>query len=142
MVRVINLQLRFRVNRRRFGDLLRFLVGRYKLGDPEINLAFVDNRTIKKLNRKFLHRNAPTDVLSFPSGEGKSADGKSYLGDIAISVPQAFRQCFPEEHGLEEELEDLAVHGFLHLLGFDHGRGIESEEADIRRLLAEGGRRG
>jgi probable rRNA maturation factor len=138
MIEIINLQRGHRVNRKKFKDLLKFLMDRYKLEDTEVNLAFVDTKTITRLNRKFLKKNAPTDVLSFPFGEKKSSDGKSYLGDIAISVPQAFKQSAARGHGLERELEDLAVHGFLHLLGFDHGKGIEAEEAKVHRLLAEG----
>lgn len=137
MIEIINRQHRYWINRKKFKDLLKFLVDHNKLQDPEVNLAFVDTKTIKELNRKFLKQNAPTDVLSFPFGEKKSVDGKFYLGDIAISVPQAFKQCFSKAHGLEKELEDLAVHGFLHLLGFDHGKGIEEEEERVRRLLAE-----
>lgn len=135
MIEVLNLQKRYRVNRKKFAGLLKFLVTEYKLADQEITLAFVDTRRIKKLNREFLNRNAPTDVLSFPLGE-RGPDGKNYLGDIVISVPQAFKQCLSEEHGLEEELEALAIHGFLHLLGFDHGAGIEEEEEKLRAVLA------
>jgi len=136
MIEIINRQHKYHINQTKFKNMLKLLVDRYKLPDPEVNLAFVDTKTITMLNRKFLKKNAPTDVLSFPFGEKKSVDGKFYLGDIAISVPQAFKQCFSKTHGLEKELEDLAVHGFLHLLGFDHGKGIEEEEAKIRRLLA------
>ena len=64
-------------------------------------------------------------------------DGKYYLGDIVISVPQAFKQCFSEDHGLERELEFLTVHGFLHLLGYEHSEGIEEEEEKIEKLLTE-----
>jgi probable rRNA maturation factor len=105
--------------------------------DPEVALAFVGTKAMKKLNRQFLKKNAPTDVLSFPLGE-RGADGKFYLGDIAISVPQAFKQCFREKHGLERELEILTVHGFLHLLKFEHSSGIEEEEEKIRDLVLEG----
>ena len=136
MIEIINLQHKYRIDRAKFKNLLRSLVDHYKLDDAEVNLAFVDTKTIRKLNREFLKRDAPTDVLSFPFGEKKSIDGKSYLGDIAISVPQAFKQCLPKTHGLERELEDLAVHGFLHLLGLDHGKGIEEEQAKIRRLVS------
>jgi probable rRNA maturation factor len=137
MIEIINLQHKYQINQTKFKNVLKFLVDRYKLQNPEVNLAFVDTKRIKMLNRKFLKKNAPTDVLSFPFGEEKSIDGKYYLGDIAISVPQAFKQCFSKAHGLEKELEGLTVHGFLHLLGFDHGKGIEEEEEKIRRLLAE-----
>ena len=136
MIEIINLQHKYRIDRTKFKNLLKALGDHYKLNNPEINLAFVDSKTIRRLNRKFLKKDAPTDVLSFPFGEKKSIDGKSYLGDIAISVPQAFRQRLRKTHGLEKELEELAVHGFLHLLGFNHGKGIEEEQAKIHRLLA------
>jgi len=136
MIEVLNRQGRYWINRNRFRELLKFLIKRYDLPNPEVTLAFVDTRAIRKLNRRFLNRDAPTDVLSFPV-EGKSADGRVYLGDIIISVPQAFKQSFREAHGLEQELEDLTVHGFLHLLDYDHGTGIEEEEEKVRRLLAE-----
>lgn len=137
MIETINLQHKHRINQKKFKNLLKFLVHRYSLQEPEVNLAFVDTKTIMELNRKFLKKNAPTDVLSFPFGEKKSIDGKYYLGDIAISVPQAFKQCFSKAHGLEREMEYLTIHGFLHLLGFDHSKGIEEEEERVRRLLDE-----
>lgn len=136
MIEIINQQHRYRLNARKYKDLLKRLSDHYKLDDPEITLVFVDNKAIKKLNKKYLKKDAPTDVLSFPMGE-KSADGKFYLGDIVISVPQAFKQCFSQEHGLERELELLAIHGFLHLLGFEHSKGIEKEEEKIENLLSD-----
>jgi probable rRNA maturation factor len=136
MIEVLNRQGKYWISRYRFRRLLKFLITHYELPNPEVTLAFVDTRTIRKLNRQFLNKDAPTDVLSFPV-EGKSADGRVYLGDIIISVPQAFKQSFREAHGLEQELEDLTVHGFLHLLGYDHGTGIEEEEEKVRRLLDE-----
>ena len=77
-----------------------------------------------------------TDVLSFPIGE-KGADGNYYLGDIIISVPQANKQCLQKKHGLERELEILTVHGFLHLLGYEHFEGMEEEEDKIKKHLFE-----
>lgn len=136
MIEIINQQDRYRLNPRRFKDLLQKLIEHYQMKDPEVSLVFVDTKAIKKLNRRFLRRNAATDVLSFPINE-KSADGKFYLGDIIISVSQAFKQCSSQKHGLERELEFLTIHGFLHLLGFDHGVQIEEEEAKIRSLLLE-----
>ncbi len=134
MIEIINRQTRYWINRRKFKNLLRDLVKRYRLKKPGIVLAFVGTKTIKKLNKKFLKRNAPTDVLSFSLGE-TSADGNFYLGDIVISAPQAFKQSLHLEHGLERELELLAIHGFLHLLGYEHEEGFEEEEEKIRNLL-------
>jgi rRNA maturation RNase YbeY len=137
MIEVLNLQPRYWIDRRKFARLLARLAERYGLKDPEITLAFVGTRAMTKLNRRFLKRDGPTDVLSFP-GLGESGRGKGHLGDIIISVPQAFRQSFAEEHGLETELLDLTVHGFLHLIGLDHAKGIEEEELRVREALAEG----
>jgi probable rRNA maturation factor len=137
MIEVLNLQRRYWVDRRKFVRVLSRLAEKYGLDDPEVTLAFVGTRTITRLNRKFLKREGPTDVLSF-SGVGVGGDGKRHLGDIIISVPQAFRQSFAREHGLETELLDLTVHGFLHLIGLDHGSGIEEEEIAVRADLEEG----
>ena len=136
MIEIINRQHRYWLNIKKYKDLLKRLSAHYKLNDPEITLVFVDNRAIKKLNKQYLNKDAPTDVLSFPIGE-KSADGKYYLGDIVISVPQAFKQCFSESHGLERELEFLTIHGFLHLLGYEHSEGIEEEEEKMENLLSK-----
>jgi probable rRNA maturation factor len=136
MIEIINQQHKYWLNVKKYKELLKRLTARYKLNNPEITLVFVDNRTIKKLNKKYLKKDAPTDVLSFPMSE-KSANGKFYLGDIVISVPQAFKQCFSQEHGLERELELLTSHGFLHLLGYEHSEGIEEEEEKIEDLFSD-----
>lgn len=136
MIEIINQQHRYWLNLKKFKELLKKLIKHYKLNHPEVTLVFVDNRAITKLNRQFRKKNAPTDVLSFPMRE-KGADGKFYLGDIVISVPQAFKQCYSKEHGLERELEFLTIHGLLHLLGYEHSEGIEEEEEKIRSLFAK-----
>ena len=137
MIEILNQQNKYWIHLNTFRNLLKKLIIRYKLKDPEITLAFVDNRTIKRLNEKYLKKKAPTDVLSFPINE-KGSDDKFYLGDIVISVPYAFKQSLPKEHGLEKELKILTIHGFLHLLGFEHFEGMEEEEGKIHKLLFTG----
>jgi len=107
-----------------------------RLVDPEITLAFVGNQAIRTLNRKFRRKDKPTDVLSFPIRDF-STDGKFYLGDIVIAVPVALEQARRQGHSLEREIELLVIHGFLHLLGFDHGAGIEDEEENLHRIVLE-----
>jgi probable rRNA maturation factor len=75
---------------------------------------------IQALDRDFLKKDVPTDVLSFPSSETDPETGRLYLGDIIISVPQAEAQSVAAGHSLEAELSLLVVHGILHLLGHDH----------------------
>ncbi len=76
---------------------------------------------IRSLNRDFRHVDAVTDVLTFPAWEGEislCADG--YLGDIMICYERAGEQAIAYGHSLNRELSFLAVHGVLHLLGYDH----------------------
>jgi probable rRNA maturation factor len=127
MIEILNRQKRHPVRTKAFRRLLEGLVARYRLKDPEVTLAFVGTKAIRTLNRKFMKKDRPTDVLSFPLGK-RGADGRFYLGDIVISVPVAFRQARKKGHGLERELKLLAIHGFLHLLGFDHSAGMKEEE--------------
>jgi len=134
MIEIINRQKKHPVRTRAFKRLLGELSARYRLADPEISLAFVGERAIRTLNRKFRKKDKPTDVLSFSLGE-KGADGKFYLGDIVIAVPVAFRQSRAKGHGLDRELRLLAIHGFLHLLGYDHSAGMDDEERKAHRLF-------
>jgi len=133
MVTILNRQKKRRVQTKAFERLLGELAQRYRLADPEVSLAFVGDRAIQTLNRKFMKKDRPTDVLSFPLGE-KGPDGKYYLGDIVIAVPVAFRQAKEKGHALDRELRLLAIHGFLHLLGYDHSAGIEEEERKLHRI--------
>lgn len=133
MIEIINRQKKHPVRTKAFKRLLGELSARYRLADPEVTLAFVGERAIRTLNRKYGKKDKPTDVLSFPLGE-KGADGRCYLGDIVIAVPVAYRQSRAKGHSLDRELRLLAIHGFLHLLGYDHSAGIEDEERKAHRV--------
>ena len=88
-------------------------------GDLTILIDTPDH--IQELNRSFRNVDRVTDVLTFPAWEGEislCADG--YLGDIMICYERAKEQAFEYGHSLERELSFLAVHGVLHLLGYDH----------------------
>ena len=96
----------------------------------ELTLRFTEDGEVQTLNRDYRGIDRPTDVLSFAALEGTDAllppdsltdSGEPlYLGDIVISVPTAQRQAEDSGHSLGVELSWLAVHGFLHLLGWDH----------------------
>lgn len=133
MIEIINRQRKHRVRPRVFERLVGGLVARYRLADPEVTLVFVGTKAMRTLNRKFMKKDRPTDVLSFPLGR-KGADGRFYLGDIVIAVPVADRQGREKGHGLERELKLLVIHGFLHLIGYDHSAGMEKEERTALRL--------
>lgn len=91
-----------------------------------LTILLTDDSQLQQLNRDFRQIDAVTDVLSFPDGTELPGVGL-YLGDIAISVPQAARQAEEAGHSLLEELRLLTVHGVLHLLGHDHAEPDEKE---------------
>ena len=102
------------------------------LGDVEVSVLLTDDAGIAGLNEAYRGREGPTDVLSFAQREGEGADPEDpVLGDIIISVDRAQEQADEYGHGVLRELGFLAVHGLLHLLGYDH-----EEPEDERRMMA------
>ncbi len=104
-------------------------------GDADASIRITDDDVLRTLNRSFMGIDAPTDVLSFPSGEVDPETGRTYLGDIAISYPRARRQAQSGGHETLHEMQLLAVHGILHLLGYDHA--TPEEKARMWRMQAE-----
>jgi probable rRNA maturation factor len=100
------------------------------------SLAFVDDKTIKRLNTSYRGKNAVTDVLSFAEDFKNFVDlpvDRKYLGEIVISVSQAKRQAKDLKCALKNEVARLVVHGLAHLVGYDH-ENTTKEEAD--KMLA------
>ena len=110
-------------------------------GGRRFSCLLTDDRELHRLNREFLGRDYPTDVLSFPAAEGKGTEGKEaegrmalsepagFLGEMAISVTRAGQQARDYGHSLEQEIGILMLHGLLHLLGMDH----EGDRGRMRR---------
>ncbi|UFT97814.1 rRNA maturation RNase YbeY [Radiobacillus kanasensis] len=95
--------------------------------EAELSVSFVDNDEIQTINREYRNIDKPTDVISFAMQESMEDepeivgdDVPLLLGDIIISVDKAEEQATEYNHSFERELGFLAVHGFLHLLGYDH----------------------
>ena len=92
-------------------------------GGRSFTCLLANDTVLHRLNRQFLKRDYPTDVLSFPAGpraDGQRATGDEPLGELAISLDRASAQARELGHGLETEVEILLLHGVLHLLGMDH----------------------
>lgn len=97
------------------------------IGEAEVSVTFVDNERIQEINKEYRDKDQPTDVISFAMeelGEGEveiiSDFIPKHLGDIIISIPRTREQAEEYGHSFHRELGFLAVHGFLHLLGYDH----------------------
>jgi probable rRNA maturation factor len=101
--------------------------------DAELSVAFLDDAAITSLNREYLDHDRPTDVISF----ALHGEGEPPLGDVYVGVDQALRQAGELGVDPREELLRLAVHGTLHVLGWDHPEGEERLESDMFRRQEE-----
>ncbi|GEL78313.1 rRNA maturation RNase YbeY [Tenuibacillus multivorans] len=105
----------------------------------ELSVTLVQNETIQEINRDYRGKDKPTDVISFAleeQGENEldivGEDLPEHLGDIIVSVEQAQDQAEEYGHSFNRELGFLVVHGFLHLLGYDH-QTVEEEKEMFER---------
>jgi len=121
---LLNRQRRRRVRARRLRRLLQEAAR--SLGvSGEVALVLTRDPAVRALNARYRGQDAPTDVLSFP---GAGAEGG--LGDIVVSVDTAERNARRGGRTLQRELDLLALHGFLHVLGYDH----ETDDGTMHRL--------
>jgi len=99
-------------------------------GDAELGLFIATGERVKRLNRDYLGRDEPTDVLAFSACEEagnhlpfvQPPDGILHLGEVIISYPQAVKQAEEYKHSVKKEIAVLIIHGVLHLLGYEHDR--------------------
>ncbi len=125
---------RQRIVRASFRGLRGFLgeLQREVAGGRTFAVCLASDAAVRRLNRDYRGKDYPTDVLSFPDDSGEAA------GDIVISVQAAQRQAREFGHSLDRELRTLALHGVLHLLGFDHeDRGDRGRMARAERRWRE-----
>ena len=115
-------------------EILNNLLQDSDLGWGEVNVVVGDDEMLQNLNREYRSKDAPTDVLAFSYIEGEedidSDDPDFAVGDIFISLDKAALQADSAGHSIARELALLAIHGMLHLLGYDH---IEDDEAALMR---------
>jgi probable rRNA maturation factor len=119
--------------------LTRFLNrARQVLGlSGQVHVLLTNDATLRRLNRTFLGKDRPTDVLSFPASS-ESNPNTAIAGDLAISLETAARQAARFGHSLRDEVRILLLHGVLHLAGFDHDADsgeMAAREAELRRQL-------
>lgn len=98
--------------------------------DIEISILLIDNNYIRELNKKYLNKDKPTDVLSFPMQPARrktafslTPSALNLLGDIVISVEKAEEQAKSINVSLDDEITRLLIHGILHILGHEHEKG-------------------
>ena len=121
---LLNRQRRRRVSPARLRRVLDGAAGALRVRG-EVSLVLAGDRLLRRLNRDYRGKDRPTDVLSFPGGGGEAG-----LGDVVISVETAARNARALGRTLARELDVLALHGFLHVLGYDH----EADDGTMERL--------
>jgi rRNA maturation RNase YbeY len=101
--------------------------------DQEISVVFGSDRLLQELNRRYRHKDRPTNVLAFPQSPTYAGEPAStILGDVIVSLPTAAREAHDLQQSLEERVVYLLLHGLLHLLGYDH----EGSAVQRRRMEA------
>jgi rRNA maturation RNase YbeY len=140
MIEVVNKQRRRAMDREHWERFATRALKVVPAGGAGVTVVFVSDRAMGELNRRWRGKRGTTDVLSFPAeqDEFERAAVGAMLGDVVISVEQAARQA--GEHGLkfEREVEQLILHGMLHLCGYDHERDdgeMNALELRLRRRL-------
>lgn len=112
---------------------------RLDIVDGELHILITGDTEIAELNRQYRNVDGPTDVLSFPDGD-RLPDGSLLLGELMISLDTARRQAESLGHDELRELQELSLHGLLHLVGHDHDSDdgeMDELELELRRELLE-----
>jgi probable rRNA maturation factor len=111
--------------------------------DAQLSILVIDDAAIRAINRDYLGKDCPTNVISFAMQEGEGVQN-DLLGDVVISAETAARDAAEAQTSFESELCFLLLHGVLHLLGYDHERGthaeakrMEEREREVFSLIRE-----
>ena len=117
-----------------FKEICNFFPRKYRFPNKKIALSLLlsNNKCIKKLNKNFRNKNKSTDILSFPLAKKTKISKKTYIGDIIISYNFMNKPRSQNIKNFKEKVIKTFIHGFLHLLGFDH-----IKDKDYKRMLGE-----
>ena len=117
-----------------FNSLTKFFPRKYRFIKKKISLTILlsNNKNIKKLNKKFRNKNKSTDILSFPSEKKINLKKSPYIGDIVVSYEFINKPKSLSTLEFKSKIAKIFIHGFLHLLGYDH-----IKLKDFKKMLIE-----
>lgn len=134
---VVNRQRLTRIDAQRIARLADATLGAVGRAGASLSVVFVRDRAMRQLNRKYRSQDRTTDVLSFAAGDDLAGEDQTsfvgeatFLGDVVVSVDAARQQGSEAGHSLSRELDELVMHGVLHLCGYDH----ETDSGQMNRL--------
>ncbi|MBP6882077.1 MAG: rRNA maturation RNase YbeY [Candidatus Levybacteria bacterium] len=121
---LIFVESRYKVNRKKVKETIELVLARKNITSPtEVSLAFVGDRKMHSLNKKFRNLDKTTNILSFPLSEGEQThlpSDRLRLGDIVISYPEMIKESVRDEMMVDDKINFFVEHGLLHLLGEHH----------------------
>ena len=130
MIEIVNRQRKHQLDLERWQTFVTKALKALELDAPGVTVAFVSDRAMRELNRMWRHKTGTTDVLSFPAAPADVPGEIPTLGDIIISIDRASEQAKVNQLTLENEIEQLILHGLLHLCGYDH----DTDEGQMNRI--------
>ena len=126
----------YRISHEETGKKAETILNALECRDGELSILIVDDPEIAGLNKKYLSRSGPTNVIAFPMQQGPFGQiTPNLLGDVVISIDTAAREAQEAGISVESRIDQLLIHGILHLLGFDHEK--TSEQAKAMRIKEE-----
>ena len=130
-VLIDNRQSRIRISSAKMEMTAQVILNALAFPDGELSILLVDDPQIEQLNRKYLNREGPTNVIAFPMREGSFGDlNPQLLGDVVISTDTAASEAVVADIPTETRITELLIHGILHLFGYDH----ENDEQEACRM--------
>ena len=130
-VLIDNRQSKLKISPKKIKQTVRAILSALDFPDGEISILIVDDLQIEKLNRQYLNRQGPTNVIAFAMREGEFSQVTPHLlGDVVISTDTAAEEARNCGLSTERRFNELLVHGILHLFGYDH----EDSESEARRM--------
>ncbi|MBW1864075.1 MAG: rRNA maturation RNase YbeY [Deltaproteobacteria bacterium] len=129
-----NRQDKYKIKKNNLKEKAQAILDALGSPDGELSILFLDDPQIAVLNKNYLQREGPTNVIAFPMREGAFAEiNPDLLGDIVISLETAEKEGLAAGMSMKDRLGELMIHGILHLFGYDH----ETSETEARRMEAK-----
>ena len=133
-VLIENRQNKYKIKKNNLKEKAQAILDALGSPDGELSILFLDDPQIAVLNKNYLQREGPTNVIAFPMREGAFAEiNPDLLGDIVISLETAEKEGLAAGMSMKDRLGELMIHGILHLFGYDH----EASETEARRMEAK-----
>jgi probable rRNA maturation factor len=133
-IQIENQQKRIKIDKRKIRADVNKLLKLLDCGNKEISITFVDDKTIQSINKKYLSKDRPTNVISFSLQEGEFGGiNPEMLGDVVVSVDTAESDAEKGHLTFDEEILFLIIHGLLHLLGYDHVNTSKANALKMKR---------